>query len=114
DVLVEVHVLSEDIAATIVVVAVFGAAEHVVGEGVVETGADGPAMQRVVVVDTRGIDADIGGCPATCRIEQRAVEGEAGAGADTAGEAGFSREAGRDIVFIPVVVQVAFNTGDEA
>src|SRR3546814_20428487 len=69
-------------------------------------------MQRVVILDS-ATDLDIGCRPAAGRIEQGAVEGEAGAGADAAGKAGLAVNACNAVFLVPVIVQIALDTGAE-
>ena len=72
--LVEIGVDAEDVLVAIVIVAIFQPAEHIVGEGIVQTRADRIAVERGAVLAGAGrFDETARGCPAGGTIEQGTV-----------------------------------------
>jgi hypothetical protein len=107
----------ENIGVAIVRVTVFEAARHAVGECLLDTSADRPAMGRILVLHA-GIDIfklGPGKGPAARRIDERAVERITETGADRAAPVRLrliGRTAGREAVIVEVVFDVGFDTVD--
>jgi len=83
-VLVEVGIDAAKVLAAIVVVAIFDPPEDIVGEGIVETGSNGPAGERRIIIANRGAYVAPGAGPAGSAIKQRVIESVTDAGANGA------------------------------
>lgn len=114
-VLVEVGIdgAAEQVLVAEVRVAVFEAAEHVVGEGLIDARAGGPAVEGLGVLGHAGIDEATGYSPAGGAVDQRAVNGIADTAAERSGPVRACLDAGRIGIVIPIVIDIAFKADDE-